>query len=203
MRGKAASSGWGFPKGKINKGESEVECAVREVSRHTPPHHHQGRGHAAQKTRVPSPPRPAPRPPCAMPRRTQAQQSCVVGHKVVRRAAFHAVPGAGAGPLQVLEETGVDVEALIDANAFIEAKGQNDKLHKLFIVAGINPETTAFAPHLAGVSEHLPPGAPCLSLERCSRPGVHRSTRHNTMLVVRVVVVGAWRRRLARTGGTG
>lgn len=31
VRGWKANSGWGFPKGKINKDESEILCAVREV----------------------------------------------------------------------------------------------------------------------------------------------------------------------------
>ncbi|KAJ3134883.1 mRNA-decapping enzyme subunit 2 [Physocladia obscura] len=31
VRGWKSSSGWGFPKGKINKGEPEQDCAVREV----------------------------------------------------------------------------------------------------------------------------------------------------------------------------
>ena len=31
VRGWKSNSGWGFPKGKINQGEREVECAIREV----------------------------------------------------------------------------------------------------------------------------------------------------------------------------
>ncbi|KAJ3272351.1 mRNA-decapping enzyme subunit 2 [Terramyces sp. JEL0728] len=32
VRGWKASAGWGFPKGKINQGESETSCAIREVT---------------------------------------------------------------------------------------------------------------------------------------------------------------------------
>jgi len=32
VKGWSARSGWGFPKGKINKEEPDIDCAVREVS---------------------------------------------------------------------------------------------------------------------------------------------------------------------------
>lgn len=35
MRGWSARSGWGFPKGKINKDEDDETCAVREVFEET------------------------------------------------------------------------------------------------------------------------------------------------------------------------
>jgi 8-oxo-dGTP pyrophosphatase MutT (NUDIX family) len=35
VKGYKASSGWGFPKGKINQNEKEVDCAVREVLEET------------------------------------------------------------------------------------------------------------------------------------------------------------------------
>ncbi|KAJ3206576.1 mRNA-decapping enzyme subunit 2, partial [Dinochytrium kinnereticum] len=35
VRGWKSNSGWGFPKGKINKDEKEIECAVREVLEET------------------------------------------------------------------------------------------------------------------------------------------------------------------------
>jgi hypothetical protein len=47
--------------------------------------------------------------------------------------------------LQVKEETGLDIEDLVDPSQFIEATVEG-KLHKLFIVKGVNPETTTFAP---------------------------------------------------------
>ena len=35
VRGYKSSSGWGFPKGKINQNEKEADCAVREVLEET------------------------------------------------------------------------------------------------------------------------------------------------------------------------
>ena len=35
VRGWKSNSGWGFPKGKINQGEREYDCAVREVFEET------------------------------------------------------------------------------------------------------------------------------------------------------------------------
>ena len=32
VRGWKATSGWGFPRGKVSKDESDAECAIREVS---------------------------------------------------------------------------------------------------------------------------------------------------------------------------
>jgi hypothetical protein len=46
---------------------------------------------------------------------------------------------------QVKEETGLDIEDRVDPSQFIEAT-VDGKLHKLFIVRGVDPETTVFAP---------------------------------------------------------
>lgn len=35
VRGNKSSMGWSFPRGKVNEGETEAECAIREV-RSTP-----------------------------------------------------------------------------------------------------------------------------------------------------------------------
>jgi 8-oxo-dGTP pyrophosphatase MutT (NUDIX family) len=35
VRGWKSSAAWGFPKGKINQGESETSCAIREVFEET------------------------------------------------------------------------------------------------------------------------------------------------------------------------
>lgn len=49
------------------------------------------------------------------------------------------------------EETGIDVEHLIDPDHCLEVFTEG-KLITLFIVTGIDPETTAFAPKTQGVS---------------------------------------------------
>jgi hypothetical protein len=53
--------------------------------------------------------------------------------------------------VQTLEETGYNIEHLVDQNAFIQAKGHTGKEHKLFIVVGLDPDTAAFAPQTNGV----------------------------------------------------
>ena len=53
--------------------------------------------------------------------------------------------------VQVSEETGLDVEGLLDSNHFIEVYAE-DKQHKLFIIPGIDPDTTVFAPKVKAVS---------------------------------------------------
>ncbi len=35
VRGYKRDAGWGFPRGKLSKGESDAECAVREVLEET------------------------------------------------------------------------------------------------------------------------------------------------------------------------
>lgn len=51
----------------------------------------------------------------------------------------------------MLEETGYDMSHLLDPNAFVEVFFDGKK-HKLYIVSGLDPETTAFAPQAKFVS---------------------------------------------------
>ncbi|GFH25865.1 nudix hydrolase domain-containing protein, partial [Haematococcus lacustris] len=55
---------------------------------------------------------------------------------------------AGAA-LQVLEETGLSIEHLIDPEQFLQASHEG-KPFKLFIVSGVDPDTTRFAPLCKG-----------------------------------------------------
>lgn len=51
----------------------------------------------------------------------------------------------------MLEETGYDIQGMIDPTHFIEARDVHEKMQKLFIVTGVDPNTAAFAPQMAGV----------------------------------------------------
>lgn len=53
--------------------------------------------------------------------------------------------------LQVLEETGFDIEDLVQEDDFIELT-LDGKRNKLFIVAGLDPNSAQFAPKCKGVS---------------------------------------------------
>lgn len=77
VKGVKAGAKWGFPRGKINKTETDAECAVREV----------------------------------------------------------------------LEETGYDIEKKLKEDDFIEIYADGKK-NKLYIVTGVDPETTVFAPQV-------------------------------------------------------
>lgn len=55
--------------------------------------------------------------------------------------------------LQVLEETGYDIEDLVQEEEFIELT-LDGKRNKLFIVAGLDPNSAQFAPKCKGVSTH-------------------------------------------------
>jgi hypothetical protein len=57
--------------------------------------------------------------------------------------------------VQVLEETGLVIDSMIDPHAYLEARGHQDKPHKLFIVTGLDPQTAKLAPQNAGVSVRL------------------------------------------------
>lgn len=52
---------------------------------------------------------------------------------------------------QVLEETGYDIEELVQEEDFIELT-LDGKRNKLFIVAGLDPNSAQFAPKCKGVS---------------------------------------------------
>jgi len=68
------SGSWGFPKGKVDNGESEVDCAIRETH----------------------------------------------------------------------EEIGFDISHLIDSNRWIETSGKGGRRVRLYIILGVDPETTHF-----------------------------------------------------------
>ncbi len=70
--------------------------------------------------------------------------------------------------LQVLEETGYDIEALVDENNYIELMLEG-KRNKLYIVAGLDPDSAQFAPKCKGVS-YSAMGGPLLLLV-VTRPG--------------------------------
>ena len=53
---------------------------------------------------------------------------------------------------QVLEETGYDIEELVREEDFIELT-LDGKRNKLYIVAGLDPDSAQFAPKCKGVSE--------------------------------------------------
>jgi mRNA-decapping enzyme subunit 2 len=53
--------------------------------------------------------------------------------------------------LQVLEETGYDIEELVCEDDFIELN-LDGKRNKLYIVAGLDPDSAQFAPKCKGVS---------------------------------------------------
>lgn len=55
---------------------------------------------------------------------------------------------------QVLEETGLDIESMLNVNHYLEVKIEQ-KLHKLFIIAGLDPETVCFAPKVQKVCQNL------------------------------------------------
>jgi 8-oxo-dGTP pyrophosphatase MutT (NUDIX family) len=81
VKGWKSTGCWGFPRGKINQNETDMECAVREV----------------------------------------------------------------------LEETGVDLEGHMREEDTIEVF-MDGKRNKLYIVAGVDPDSTEFAPKCRGVS---------------------------------------------------
>lgn len=54
--------------------------------------------------------------------------------------------------LQVLEETGYDIEDLVREEDFIELT-LDGKRNKLYIVAGLDPNSAQFAPKCKGVSQ--------------------------------------------------
>jgi len=56
--------------------------------------------------------------------------------------------------LQVLEETGYDIEDLVREEDFIELT-LDGKRNKLYIVAGLDPNSAQFAPKCKGVSQNL------------------------------------------------
>ncbi len=66
-------------------------------------------------------------------------------------AANHSLRASSSLSGQVMEETGIDVEHLLNPDHVLEVTADG-KLCTLFIVSGIDPDTTAFAPQTQGVS---------------------------------------------------
>lgn len=66
---------------------------------------------------------------------------------------------------QVLEETGYDIEPLVNENDFIELNLEG-KRNKLYIVAGLDPDSAQFAPKCKGVS--VAGGASAVSTHKAS-----------------------------------
>lgn len=77
-------------------------------------------------------------------------QECVSG---VRLGAWHpwTLTCGLRVLLQVLEETGYDIEELVREEDFIELT-LDGKRNKLYIVAGLDPNSAQFAPKCKGVS---------------------------------------------------
>ena len=89
VKGWKSTGSWGFPRGKINQNETDMDCAVREV----------------------------------------------------------------------LEETGVDLDGEMKEEDTIEIF-MDGKRNKLYIVAGVDPDSTEFAPKCRGVSRVACRGSP-------------------------------------------
>lgn len=68
--------------------------------------------------------------------------------------------------LQVLEETGYDIEDLVVEEDFIELT-LDGKRNKLYIVAGLDPDSAQFAPKCKGVSGRCCWGGICGDLAEC------------------------------------
>ena len=65
VKGWKKDAGWGFPRGKLSKDETDVACAIREVGGEERPARCWGPGLYPIATRLGQPCRPSPAPPCA------------------------------------------------------------------------------------------------------------------------------------------
>lgn len=125
---------WGFPRGKIHKNETDAQCAVREVGCYLKSAHKaiSMESSAASSHHLCYRPLPVQ---CRLPASDTARH-------IVAMCVF---------ALQVLEETGYDIEALVNEDDFIELTLEG-KRNKLYIVAGLDPDSAQFAPKCKGVS---------------------------------------------------
>lgn len=163
---------WGFPRGKIHKNETDAQCAVREVRSERLRTTIKAWKASAAAARCSGGCKPTrvlkQRMLCTAQSRSSRSRAALVFCACMTRpcGSCPAFIGMGTNVLaatpdsvawrrpQVLEETGYDIEDLVNDDDFIELT-LDGKRNKLFIVAGLDPNSAQFAPKCKGVSVGL------------------------------------------------
>ena len=168
VRGYKKDAGWGFPRGKLSKDETDAQCAEREVW--------VGGGWGGRGTALPAALCMA----CCLLPASQGMHASHAAAALWRRAypwVSACTPSEPAHPpahlLQVLEETGLDISAVLRESDFIDAQ-LGDQDTRLFIV---QVRAAAHWPGGCGLAkgprEQLPPCSCCVgcwvSNRFCSR----------------------------------